>query len=597
VSTDEADNTLRFTPTDYGAKTVTVTSADNGSFDASPLVAMIEHTVSGAGSGYERTNADSAPRVQIPDVRVTVNQPGLFISRTGTPNVLLAEAGSVSEGDEVGYSIRLMAKPSANVTVTRRLNGQIESVDAAQRSVTFTPTDWSTPKPLTLTVKDDDRVDEYRTATVVHILTSDDPIYNTDDGISDAQVSDRNKFSMRISDNDLPGFIVWTSRSGLANNTWPLPPVPETGSQAYTIRLAKQPRSYSNPPVSDVTNKANPGISAFSLRSRAPGIGIPSFNESGNRSSVSYAIVLTAPPTHDVTVTPTMDTPGVLTASPITFTPTGPKIWNIEQTMTITAVNNDIQDPRGVRFTNLTFSVTSQDSRYNNLRLPASRGGMFTSGRMVVRDDDIRVTVSETDLTILENRGMDTYTIVLGRRPDLDKLTGRSRAVTVRPMGSDDIEISLPGDAEELTFDRSNWNTPQTVQVTGVNDDDINNPDRSVTISHVVTGSGGERPADVIVTLADDDDLPGINLSTTALEVSEDSGSDTYTVVLNSPPTHEVRVTPESTDTTVATVMVPPTLTFTTENWYIHGLTPSGLLRDREVGPTRSDSPARPSAP
>ena len=63
-----------------------------------------------------------------------------------------------------------------------------------------------------------------------------------------------------------------------------------------------------------------------------------------------------------------------------------------------------------------------------------------------------------------------------------------------------------------LTFDSSNWATPQRVTVTGVNDNIDNAPDRRATITHTISGGGynSVAVADVVVTLTDDDTIPTV---------------------------------------------------------------------------------------
>ena len=101
-----------------------------------------------------------------------------------------------------------------------------------------------------------------------------------------------------------------------------------------------------------------------------------------------------------------------------------------------------------------------------------------------------------------------TYTLVLDARPSGD--------VTVTPA-SDDTAAARVAPAR-LTFTISNWDTAQTVTVTGVEDDDATNED--VTISHSIGGGGYSTVTvrSVTVTVNDDDtaandDIPLISVS------------------------------------------------------------------------------------
>ena len=64
-----------------------------------------------------------------------------------------------------------------------------------------------------------------------------------------------------------------------------------------------------------------------------------------------------------------------------------------------------------------------------------------------------------------------------------------------------------------------------------------------------------------------DNDTAGVSVSPTSLSVNE-SGTTTYTVVLNTEPSSTVTVTPSSGDTGAATLS-PSSLTFTSGNWKI----------------------------
>ena len=106
-------------------------------------------------------------------------------------------------------------------------------------------------------------------------------------------------------------------------------------------------------------------------------------------------------------------------------------------------------------------------------------------------------TVSPTELTLAEGGGTGRYTIVLEAQPTGD--------VSVTATSSDRTVATVsPG---SLTFTVSNWSDPQTVTVTGVDDERVNDPLRTATVSHAVSGGGydGVAVPSVAITLNDDD--------------------------------------------------------------------------------------------
>ena len=86
------------------------------------------------------------------------------------------------------------------------------------------------------------------------------------------------------------------------------------------------------------------------------------------------------------------------------------------------------------------------------------------------------VTLSPDAVTLAED-GTATYTVVLDAAP--------SANVTVTPASGDTARATVSG---ALTFTTANWDTPQTVTVTGVDDPD--GDDNTVTITHGVDGVG-----------------------------------------------------------------------------------------------------------
>ncbi len=177
---------------------------------------------------------------------------------------------------------------------------------------------------------------------------------------------------------------------------------------------------------------------------------------------------------------------------------------------------------------------------------------------VAVNNDTRGVTVSAagTGVTVAEGGGTAQYTVVLIVQP-----TGN---VTVTPSSGDTAIATVSG---ALTFTTGNWNAPQTVTVTGV-EDSIVNPgnQRTVSITHAVSGGGydGVSAAPVAVTVTDND-IRGVTVSKTELSLSEGAGG-TYTVRLNTEPTDSVTITPISGAPAVATVS-PAVLTFRADNW------------------------------
>ena len=238
---------------------------------------------------------------------------------------------------------------------------------------------------------------------------------------------------------------------------------------------------------------------------------------------------------------------GDLTFSPpqLVFTTKG---WDLPQRVTVTAAQ-DNDAARGAA--TITHTATSTDTNYGSLTI--------ASVTATEDDDELGVTVSKKSVSVPEG-GSATWTVVLDGPPTHDvtiavaKQTGGDGNLTVNPAS--------------LTFTTSNYNQAQTVTVSATQDNDDTNG--AATITHTPTSTDSDFNGLAIASVTateDDDDTPGVTLSKTSVSVTEGS-SATYTVVLDTAPTHDVTIavakqTGGDADLTVA----PASLTFGTANW------------------------------
>ena len=174
----------------------------------------------------------------------------------------------------------------------------------------------------------------------------------------------------------------------------------------------------------------------------------------------------------------------------------------------------------------------------------------------VTDNDTPTVTVSPTTVAVNEGSTI-TYSVVLGVAP-----TGGD--VTVAVTSSDTAAATVSPAA--LTFTASNWNAPQQVTVSGVEDND--STDGSATISNMV--SGADYPsvtAQVSVTVRDDE-AAGVRIEPPQLSIREGERG-TYRVRLNTQPSGNVTVTPTAAPGSedLATDGDGTAMTFTPQNW------------------------------
>ncbi len=275
-----------------------------------------------------------------------------------------------------------------------------------------------------------------------------------------------------------------------------------------------------------------------------------------NGATDSFTVALDAQPTGNVTValTTTGET-GALTLdkTELTFTPAD---WNQAQTVTVTGVDDKVDN--------------AGDRREASIKLAASGSGFAVTVEYTVTatitDDDVRgITFSKKALTVAENGGTDSYTIVLDSEPTGDVI------VTVRGVNTAAL---LSVDTATLVFGPDDWDQPQTVTFTGGNDDLDNLKNPRYVITHGAQGAdyAGFAAGSVTVTVTDDD-VRGVTISKDSVEVNAGDTAE-YTVVLNSQPhrgdgvvTIQLQVLPKARGATDSQYISPTTLTFNSGNW------------------------------
>jgi hypothetical protein len=216
--------------------------------------------------------------------------------------------------------------------------------------------------------------------------------------------------------------------------------------------------------------------------------------ESGG--TATFTVFLNTEPTADVTIgISSSDTAeGTVSPSSLTFTSAD---WSDAQTVTVTGVNDDFADG-DIVYTIITAPAISTDPFYSLLN---------PDDVSVTNRDNDTVGFSVTNISgpTTEAGGTASFTIFLDTEPIAD--------VTTDVSSSDITEgIVLP---VSLTFTDLNWDTPQTVTVTGVNDNvvdgDISYIIETGIASSADPGYNGRKPDDVYVTNVDAGIVPVIS--------------------------------------------------------------------------------------
>ncbi|MEG3970226.1 DUF4347 domain-containing protein [Microcoleus sp. T2B6] len=184
-----------------------------------------------------------------------------------------------------------------------------------------------------------------------------------------------------------------------------------------------------------------------------------------------------------------------------------------------------------------------------------------TATTTITNDDTAGFTVNPiSGLTTSEVGGKAEFTVKLNAQPTADVTIG---------LRSDNVAEGTVS-TNSLTFTPANYNQPQTITVSGVNDlvADGPKPYKIVTAAAVSTDVNYTNldPEDVIVTNSDNES-PGITVNPTAGLTTGESGTKAnFTVVLNTKPTADVTIGLTSDNVAEGTVST-NSLTFTPANW------------------------------
>lgn len=527
------------------------------------------------------------PAVDAPnDMQVGV--PGIVVSPTS--GLTTTEMGGTAE-----FTVRLATQPSADVVVALT-NGDPSEGTATPTSLTFTSLNWNAPQTVTVQGVDDADFDGNQTYTVAtNPAVSTDAVYsdvnaddvtlqNIDDETAQALIEssrlattedgDTATFTIRLSgaptaDVSLglsssdeteatvsPSSLTFTAENWNSGQVVTVTGVDDTsadGPQAFTIiteALSSSDARFDGVAVDDVsgTNGDNdlPGILAAVMGSSAT-------TEAGG--TVVIRVRLRSAPTDTVTLPATSSdtTEGSVDEPILVFTTDN---WDSEQVLTVAGVDDFGAD--GNQEFSISFGpATSTDTNYE---------GLTGDPIVLTNSDDETAGLTITPATSLstnESGASATFTVQLASQP----------------MGNVSVSVASADETEglvspsSLTFTAANWNTPQNVSVSGVEDAASDGPqDYSVVLHVVMATSDADYAAlsdtHIPVTNADND-TAGVTVSpVTGLTVSESGATGTFGIVLNTIPSSTVTISLSSDSLADGTVS-PSSVTFSPANWNV----------------------------
>ncbi len=582
-----APTQLTFTSANWStAQTVTVTGV-NDAIDDGDQLTTISVTMSAASTADPLYDA-----VDPADVAATTTDNDTAAVNVTPVAVTVTEAGSTSTFDVV-----LTSEPTGDVVLDVS-SGDTGEATVAPSQLTFTSANWSSAQTVTVTGVNDaiDDGDQLTTISVtMNAASTADPLYDAIDPTDvTATTTDNDSASVSVtpvavtvteagststfdvvltseptgdvvvdvSSGDTgeatvaPSQLTFTSANWSSAQTVTVTGVNDAiddGDQLTTIGVTMNAASTADP-LYDAIDPAD--VTATTTDNDSASVSVTpiavTVTEAGSTST--FDVVLTSEPTGDVVIDVSSGDTGEATVAPTQLTFTSAN-WSSAQTVTVTGVNDAIDDGDQLTTISVTMNAASTADPVYDAIDPANVTVTTTD------DDTASVSVTPLTVTVTEGGSTMTFDVVLGSEPTgdvvIDVASGDTGEATVAPT--------------QLTFTSANWSSAQTVTVTGVNDA-IDDGDQLTTISVTMNAASTADPvydaidpADVTATTTDND-TAAVNVTPSAVTVTEAGSTSTFDVVLTSEPTGDVVIDVSSGDTGEATV-APSQLTFTSANW------------------------------
>ena len=254
-------------------------------------------------------------------------------------------------------------------------------------------------------------------------------------------------------------------------------------------------------------NLGTPGINV------SPTSGLTT-SEDGDMAT--FSVVLATPSADEVAITLRSSDTGEGMVSPATLSFDAAN-WSQPQTVTVTGVDDGAIDGN-VNYTIVTDAATSVDTNYNGLN--AADVSVTNNDNDVAVPGSIDVNPT-TGLSTSEAGASANFNVVLGSQPTAN--------VTIGLRSSDTTEGAV--NPASLTFTTNDWNTPQTVTVTGQNDGIVDGPITYMVITDAAVSNDPEytnlNASDVSLTNTDNDVLPIISTFTASATSVAYDGSTT----------------------------------------------------------------------
>ena len=600
---------LSFSTSDWNSGKLVTLRAVNDNNPTDETV-TITHTGSPSGSGYNGVVASLTVNVNDDDT------PGIALSND-MPTVTEGTDASAA------YTVRLTTQPQNNVTVTLTATGAMIDTDgdstySASETLTFTNANYAMAQNVDIRTADDaDLADG--SATITH-RSSGDPDYsnlsetatvtitNAETGVinltptppAKLEVNEGSTATYTVALGKQPkadatvAITIPSNAAGVTVNptslTFTRSGWSASGTQTVTVTAPNDSNlvadsatlthtggdavsgTASGYAISGSVVTAELGVTVADTTTATIDLSLTTISIDEQGADVTYTVQLSDQPSADVTVTISSDDPAITLDGPdadtdftpntdevLTFTPSGNGAWNVAQTVTVRAPDDD--NPIDER---VTLTHTGSD--------PGTASGykdVTASLTVTVDDNDTPgIGLSSRMLNVDEDEpSTNLYTVRLNTEP----ANNASVTVTLTATG---VTIDADGDgtysaSETLTFTNSgptSWETPQNISVRGpANNNDLAGTTGSIVHRAASADNDYQGQTETAAVAIANTETGSIEITAPADFAVPEGGTAAYTVKLDKRPLENVSVAITSTNSSVT--LSPPPLTFTRSNW------------------------------
>ncbi|MEK9695151.1 MAG: hypothetical protein VW270_05260 [Candidatus Poseidoniales archaeon] len=329
-------------------------------------------------------------------------------------------ASSINVAENAGtgtYTVKLNTQPTSTVTVAIS-SADTTEITVSPSSLSFTTSNYSTAQTVTLTGVNDNVSDGNQSISITNSFSSSDSDYaaldnktvtavNVDDDTVAFTLSSLSSTNMAEGATDTYTIVLGSQPTAdvivsvSSSNSGQISVSPDNVtfssgnySTSQTITLTATDDNIDDGDISvtitnsistadsDYSGLSNQTVSVVNVDNDTAAITLTETSSSTavveSGSTDNFTVVLASEPTDNVTVTVTASDSTELSVSPSTLTFTSSN-WSTTQEVTVTGVEDNVVD--GSRWADLSFSVSSSDSKYSGMSISSITSIPVTDSR------------------------------------------------------------------------------------------------------------------------------------------------------------------------------------------------------------------------